>query len=201
MKKKIIPVALLTVILPLSVLAVSDSTLDSNDRVWGNVRYEGENINEEGEIEATFEVKSLDEDGKGRGEEHKSEVATFVDKLIYIADRNGRLGDEIRNIALEQASSSEDVAEAVEKVGKRGKLKAFLIGKDYKNLGEIRSELAKTESRIERLNTEIEKLIPYEQNEIREELVKIETEREELLKFVSDNEKGFSLFGWLVKLF
>ncbi len=211
MKKTTIFVALLAIILPLSTYAVSDKALESGSGVWGNVKYEGENINEEGEIESRFEVKSststeaLDkgqnDDNSGLGEEHRSEVANFVRGLLLVADRNGGLGEEIRNIAREQASSSEDVAEAVERVEERSKLKIFLIGTDYKNLGEIRSELVKTESRVEKLKREMERLIPYEQKEIEAEIVKIESEREELLKFIEDNESQFSLFGWLVKLF
>jgi len=217
MKKTIIFWSFLAVILPLSTYAVSDKALESGGSAWGNVKYEGENINEEGEIESKFEVKSKSENGlneieietediddgdnKGRGEEHRSEVANFVQTLLLVADRNGGLGEEIRKIAREQASSSEDVAEAVERVEERSRFRIFLIGTDYKNLGEIRSELVKTESRVEKLKREMEKLIPFEQDQIKTEITKIESEKEELLKFIEDNESQFSLFGWLVKLF
>ena len=144
-----------------------------------------------------------DEDGddsKGRGEEHRSEVADFVEKLLYVADRNGGIGEEIRRIAREQASSTDDVAEAIEMVEKRGKFKVFLIGTDYKNLGAIRSELVKTEARIESLKRETEKLIPLEKDLLEGEISALQDEQDKLQSFIEDNEDRFSLFGWVAKL-
>lgn len=148
------------------------------------------------------ELDDLDEDKVGgRGEEHRSQVADSVHKLLNVADHNGKLGEEIRKIAHEQASSSEDVLEAIDKVEKRGKLKTFLIGTDYKNLGALRSEIAKTEARLEALKREMDKFIPLEQTVIETEISKLEDEQDKLESFVEDNEEVFSLFGWAIKLF
>lgn len=148
------------------------------------------------------ELDDLDEDKvEGIGEEHRSKVADSVNKLLNVADHNGKLGEEIRKIAHEQASSSDDVLEAIDKIEHRNKLKTFLIGTDYKNLGALRSEIAKTEARLEALKREMEKLIPLEQTVIETEISKLEDEQDKLESFVEDNEDHFSLFGWAIKLF
>ncbi len=159
------------------------------------VRTEQEEEADEPELEVEVETET-----RGRGTEHRSEVAEAVERLLYIADRNGGIGEEIRKIAREQASSSEDIARAVERVEERNEFKTFLIGTDYKNLGMIRSELVKMDARIASLGREVEKLIPFEQETIRAEIVTLETERERLQKFIEDNEGNFSLFGWLARL-
>lgn len=198
------------------VLAKEDESRGREAELVGQVRMEdGTDIDDLDEVEVEIELEDLedeldddsddsdedgDDDSRGRGEEHRSEVAEAVEKLLYIADRNGGIGEEIRKIAREQASSSEDIVEAVERVEERSKFKIFLIGTDYKNLGTIRSELVKMEARIAGLGREVEKLIPLEQETIRAEIVALETERERLQKFIEDNEDSFSLFGWVAKL-
>ena len=90
------------------------------------------------------EKKETSEKG---GDLHRSEVARFVETLLDVADRDDGIGEEVRTIAREQASSSEKIADAVNQIEQRSGVKTFLIGSDYKNIGAIRSEIAQTENR------------------------------------------------------
>lgn len=192
MKKKItIILAVFAIALPLSINAhgnvaqvakADDSVLEKD-----NVKFEGEDINEEGELEATFEVKKKEDDALGG--------------LLEVARKNGRFGDEIKRIVEEQKEALEETTKAKKSVESRGKLKTFLIGSDYKNIGAIRSEMVKTEARIEQLRREAEKLIPLERAEVEAEITKLEESEHELEHFIEENESKFSLFGWLAKLF
>lgn len=150
------------------------------------------------------EVDDIDEDtdDQGKADEHRSEVAKFVQTLLGASARMGGIGEEVRKIASEQASSTEKVASAVEKVEKREKWKTFLIGSDYENLGEIRSELVTTKNRLQRLSREVEKMASStEKVAVTTEIASLEQEEARIEAFVESNESKFSIFGWLVRLF
>ncbi|MEK7194589.1 MAG: hypothetical protein AAB660_02790 [Patescibacteria group bacterium] len=136
-----------------------------------------------------------------QGDDRKSDVAKAVANLLKIGNRNGGLGEEVRRIAREQASSTETIYEAKTKLENRGSLKTFLIGTDFKNLGVIRSEIVRTEARIEQLMREGEKLIDWDKNDIEAQITSLETNLTALETFISQNESRFSLFGWFAKLF
>lgn len=138
----------------------------------------------------------------GQGEMHRSAVAQFVQTLLDVADRMGDIGDEVRTIAQEQASSSEKVSEAAENVARRGWIATLLVGSDYKNLGMIRSELSTTENRIERLSREMERMASStEKTAVLSEIQSLRDEQSEIEGFVEENENKFSVFGWVVRLF
>lgn len=143
---------------------------------------------------------SDDDSDRGRGDDHRSEVARFVRVLLDAADRDGGLGEEVRIIAREQASSSEKVVNALEEVEDRGKIRVFFFGPDYKNLGAIRSEMVQTKNRIEQLGRKIEKASSTDATMIRAEILQMEQERAELEKYVTEREDRFSLFGWFAKM-
>jgi hypothetical protein len=151
------------------------------------------------------EDESGDDNGRGssgRGEEHRSEVARFVQTLLGVADRDGGIGEQVRTIAREQASSSEKVVGAIDEVENRGKVRTFFFGSDYKNLGVIRSEVAQTRNRIEQLNRELERSASSTDTTMaRAEIQTMEREQVRLETYIKDNEEKFSLFGWVVKMF
>lgn len=144
--------------------------------------------------------------GKATGEinkeAHRSVVSNFVQNLLNVADREGGIGEQVRVIAQEQNQSASTTIQAMEKIQIRSKVKTFFIGSDYKNLGELRSEMVQTENRLEQLN----KLIETTQNagdktELQNQIKLLEQEQIKIESFINANESKFSLFGWLVKFF
>ncbi len=143
-----------------------------------------------------------DKDNKGRGEEYRSEVANAVKKLLEVANRQGGIGAEVREIAREQEESAATTTEAIKEIEDRGGFKTFLIGSDYKNIGKIRSELANTEKRIERLEAAVGKLpAGADKTELENQITALKQAQADLNEFVEENEDKFSLFGWMVRLF
>jgi hypothetical protein len=143
--------------------------------------------------------------GKGQqmAETHRSAVATFVQSLVSVADREkGGIGEQVRVIAQQQNVSGFEVSEEITAVESRGKIKTFLIGSDYKNLGALRSEMVQTRNRIGQLQRLVDKATTEEDKTIlQDQITKLEKERTDINKFITDNENKFSLFGWFVKLF
>ncbi len=143
-----------------------------------------------------------DKGGKGEGEKHRSVVADVVQSLKNLADRDGGIGDEVRAIAQEQASSSEHAAEVMAKVEARSSLLAFLFGAGFWNIGALRSELATTANHIERLTKAKDRVINADVKAgIDAQISALEKANADANAFVQANEDTFSVFGWFSKLF
>lgn len=159
----------------------------------------GENKNK---ATSSRETRPGNKKGTTTAELHRSEVAKFVQTLLSSSTRIGGIGEQVRLIAQEQASSTEKTVAAIEKVEQRGTFKTFIIGADYKNLGVIRSELVTMQNRVERLSAEAERMASStEKNTLIQEIVALGEERLKIETFIKNNEDVFSLFGWVRKIF
>ncbi|MEK9177050.1 MAG: hypothetical protein AAB923_02020, partial [Patescibacteria group bacterium] len=156
-------------------------------------------------VEPQERRQRADDDGDesyGRGDEHKSAVAKAVASLIAAADRDGGIGEEVREIAMEQQAVHEEVAEGMEKVETRNPLITFLFGTDYKTLGALRSSLVTSQNGIDRLMAARDRATdPAVQVELDVEIQALEEENAHAETFIEENESKFSLLGWLVKFF
>lgn len=140
--------------------------------------------------------------GQANAEEHRSVVSEFVQKTLEVADRQGGIGQQVREIANQQNDSEETTVNAMEKVKNRNKIQTFLFGSDYKNLGVLRSEIVQTRNRLEQLNREMEKIQNQaDKTQLQSQIQLMDQEQEKLQVFVDQQGSKFSLFGWLVKMF
>ena len=152
------------------------------------------------------EQEQQQEQGRVRGQtnaqQHRSVVANFVQSLVHIADREpGGIGEQVRTIAQQQNQSASTTVQAMERVENRNRIRTFLFGSDYKNLGALRSEMVQTRNRLEQLNRvmaniENEEDMVQLQNQIQE----MEQEQLRIENFIREQEGKFSFFGWLSKL-
>jgi len=137
------------------------------------------------------------------GAEHRSTVATFVQNLLNVADREQEgIGEEVKAIAQAQNETKDKVADGIDKINNRSKIKTFLIGTDYKNIGQLRSEMVKTRNQIDQLNRLVDKTTSEEnKTTLQGQIQTLEQEQQKIEDFLKANESKFSLFGWFVKLF
>ncbi len=154
------------------------------------------------ENEREVKVENISVEKKADVDTRRSAVADFVKNLLDVADRNvGGIGAEVREVAQEQNDSEEKVTEAIKKVENRNKWKNFFLGTDYKNVGALRSEIAKTENRLAKLNKTLEKMASStDAVKINEQIQSLKQLQDKLNAFLKQNESKFSLFGWFVKL-
>jgi len=141
--------------------------------------------------------------GKNQAEKHRSTVSGFVQKLLKVADNEkNNIGEEVRVIAQEQDQNKEKIADQIDTVQRRSKIKTFLIGTDYKNVGALRSEMVQTRNRIDQLNKLVEQTTnEADKAEIQTQITVIKTEQINIETMLTTNESEFSLFGWVRKLF
>lgn len=140
------------------------------------------------------------EQGQSNAEQHRSTVANFVQGLLEVADRDEGIGQQVRLIAQQQNQSASTTIRAMETVQTRSRIKTFLIGTDYKNLGVLRGEVVQTRNRLEQLNRIMENVQNEgDKTELQNQIQTLEQEQMRIENFIKAQENKFSLFGWLVR--
>jgi len=164
-----------------------------------------------GTVNATSEDEDEDatsSNGQLNAIAHRSVVANFVQNLLKVASSTeGGIGQQVRVIAQQQNDSDATTTGAITKINNRGKIKIFLIGSDYKNLGTLRSEMVHTRNRISQLTRLIQNATGTSATDtaatgtIQAQIQTLEQEQTKIENFIKAQEGKFSLFGWLLKLF
>lgn len=147
-------------------------------------------------------IVNKDGEEKEQGEEHRSDVANAVQVLLEAADRDGGIGKDVREIAQTLASSSEKAEKARNEVANRPLWMTLLFGEDYKNLGELRSQLVTTQNSIDRLTGALERASTTSvKAELQEQIDTLKDMAADTEEFLKSHEETFSVFGWFFKMF
>lgn len=142
------------------------------------------------------------DNGQLTAESHRNAVANFVQSLLKVADREGGVGAQVREVARAQQDSASNSSDAITKVQSRSALRTFFLGSDYRNLGQLRSEMAKTSANISKLQNLIaDATSTSDKAELTAQLQVLENSQTKISAFVQTHENVFSLFGWFVRLF
>lgn len=131
------------------------------------------------------------------------QISTEVSqKLQQVAQgEEPQVQNRIHQVAQEQAQLGQEVSQSVEKVEKRGGVAKFFIGSDYKNLGQLRSSLAKNENQIRQLTQTLDEIESEEDKQVvKEQIALLMEDRAQLKSFVRENEEGFSVLGWAFRM-
>lgn len=133
---------------------------------------------------------------------HRSTVASFIESLLNVANREGGIGAEVRLIAQVQNESASTSVNAIAKIENRAKIQTFLFGSDYKNLGELRSEIVTTKNNIDKLKRLSDKATSdVDKAELAAQIKVLEDSQVKIEAFIKAHEDSFSVFGWFVRLF
>ncbi len=90
---------------------------------------------------------------------------------------------------------------AIKTMDKRGKAMKFLIGPDYKNAGQIRSDVVSLRNDIDKLEKIKDDVDTTNAEDVQVAIDELQTEADSLDVQLEDQLSGFSLFGWLAKRF
>lgn len=155
----------------------------------------------------TVNLKNFEQADKSKGRTnaliHKEKVEEVVNNLEQIATQeesagNTETSNQIQQVVSEQEQTQEQTASAIEQVEKRGKIKTFLVGTDYKNIGQLRSNLVHNRNEIRKLTRTLARTLTEENKALIEtQLATLMQERERIKTIITTNESAFSLFGWV----
>ena len=167
------------------------------------VQNQGEDTQIQTQEQNAVQTKDKNENKKqDNAEAHRSAVASFVQSLLSVADREGGIGQEVRVIANQQNEMKDRAADLIYAVENRSKVKTFFIGTSYRNVGELRSQMVQTRNQAEQLKKLMEKTTnEQDKTELQNQIQTMEQEQTRINDFITQNESKFSLFGWAVKLF
>lgn len=201
-----------------SMVAVAKNDNSKNSETKGEkVTEEKNNKNEEIQKNNIKDVSSLTEykkvdakKGETNAQLHKDKTTEVIENLEQVSIEGDTTGTEvvieaknkakkqIEEVATEQVASQLEVVEAIEGVEDDGAVKKFFFGPDYKNLGQLRSELVQNRNQIRKLTQAMETL---NQNggdtlELKNQLTLLTQERSRISDIISNNQETFSLLGW-----
>jgi len=141
--------------------------------------------------------------GETNAQIHKEKNEKVVKELEKVATQeksagNTEISNQIEQVVQEQEQIQEQAMEAISEVEDRGKVKTFLLGTDYKNLGQLRSNLVQNRNQIRKLTQTMSQVQNEgEQTLLQAQLETLMQERERIKTVITTNESGFSLFGWV----
>jgi len=184
----------------------SSDNATSSDKATSSINNndlgEATSSDSDSDSESESESDSDNATSSNMGEQHRSEVAKVVQSLVKVANKDSNIGEEVRAVAQQEKDSGDKVKEKMNTVEKRNGFKTFLIGSDYKNLGDLRSELVTTQNNLDRLNVALEKTTSSTTKaELQTQIDKLSTILTNAKNFIKSEEGKFSLFGWLLKMF
>ncbi len=180
----IIITKLLIITLPLVVVGIIATNFFSNIQSTGSVQ---------GKKTEASTGNSAKDNQYLNGSIHKLENVTKTTK-------NKEVKAQLNQIINEEEQSDATIAASIKNMeGRPGYLK-FVIGEDYKNAGQVRSEVVHLRNQIAKLERVQEKAGASDSGAIAASIATFQAELNSIENYLYEKLQGFSLFGWLSKL-
>jgi hypothetical protein len=172
-------------------------------------KVETQNQGEESQIQ-TQEMEQEENEGTNGGQfgenrnqnayEHMSTVAQKVQSLQMLGDREGGLGEQIREIARTQNESQDKIQTELGKLDERQGWLKSLIGPDFSAVKNIKMELEQNRVRMQQLEKLQNELFNQgDVTTIKEMTQALIAENEALQNKLTQEEGTKSMFGWLFR--
>jgi hypothetical protein len=135
-------------------------------------------------------------------EQRKSQVADAVREILQVAERNGVSGQQAGIIAQMQIQNREKIEASLQKVQSRSGFAKFFIGPDYGEIKNAKGLLEQNKEQIRQLNEIKNQLSDQNDQQIlTEQIQTLEQANLQIENSLENSQKGFSLFGWLFRIF
>ncbi len=161
------------------------------------------NKNQQREETKVKETKrNNDEEKTSMGEQRRSQVANAVHQMLQVADRVGGIGEQVRVVAQSQQQNHEEVENELDKIKDRSGFAKFFIGPKYEEIEKAKDLIKQDKEKITKLE-ELKSTLTSEEDKVKvdEQISIIKGAITEVEKIVGEEQTGFSLFGWLAKIF
>lgn len=206
MKKNIIAVVL-ALTLGLTALAMAKNDNAGGGKTKGN---NSDKTSQSPKMNKPVNLKNFERadrmTGKTNAQLHKEKIQEVVKNLEQAAKNEKSVGNpgisnEVVQVAEQEEAVETPTTQAIAEVEHRGKIKTFLLGTDYKNLGQLRSSLVHNRNQIRALTRTLS-LVQASGGDtalIQGQLETLMQERERIKSVITANESSFSIFGWIAK--
>jgi len=129
-------------------------------------------------------------------------IETAIQNLNRVAERNNNpeVGEQIRSMVQNHKRVQTRTKTVLQQMNQRNKAVRFLFGPDYKNAGQVRSDIVDLRNDIKKLEKIKEDSLPADVADVQGAVDNLQAEADELEAQLEEQLSGFSLFGWLAKL-
>ena len=155
-------------------------------------------------IAPSFALAQGNQQGQGEQQQVAGNrgIETAVQNLSRVTERNNNpeIGEQIRSMVQNHERVQTRTETALRQMSQRNKALKFLIGPDYKNAGQVRSDVVSLRGDIGKLEQIKDDALPADVEDIQGAIDELQVEAGGLETQLTEQLSGFSLFGWLVKL-
>jgi len=153
------------------------------------------------EQESLQATSSANQNKNQTAEQNMERVQERVQALLQI-QTTGSLGDQIKTQARAQIQNQEQIEEQLNKVEARKGVIKFFIGPHYPGLEDLKEQLEQNQliiAQLQRLQNQIAN--QGDKTAIQEAIQALTQENTSLQERINEQEKSFSLLGWLFRWF
>ncbi|KKT89608.1 MAG: hypothetical protein UW95_C0001G0053 [Parcubacteria group bacterium GW2011_GWC1_45_14] len=142
-------------------------------------------------------VKAVDDNAQIEQQKQKEELERQQEEIIR---KKEQIRDELEKDELEKENLFKNQKNLVASIENKKAAIVFLLGPDYKNIGQLRSELVKNSALSKKLQEKLNDEMDEESRiMIQEEIQQISSQQETINNVIEKSENVFSLFGWAFK--
>jgi hypothetical protein len=129
-------------------------------------------------------------------------IETATQNLNRVVERNNNpeTGEQIRSMLQNHEEVQTRTKTALHQMSQRNQAVKFMIGPDYKNAGQVRSDVVGLRNDISKLEQIREQSLPADVGDVQGAIDELQVEADGLETELTQQLSGFSLFGWLAKL-
>jgi hypothetical protein len=158
----------------------------------------------------TNQIKTNEQSGTQNGNktgstvagQRRSDVANAVQEMLQVADRNGGIGQQVKTIAQTQTQNQEKLETSLQKVQSRSGFAKFFVGPNYGEINNAKKILEQNKEQIKQLNQVKNQLANQgDAQNLTQQIQTLEQVNLEIENFLGTAQKGFSLFGWMFRMF
>jgi len=198
--KKIISISILAIsllVLPTIVLAQGKQQgqgVQQQDRVQDPTTHEDTTV-------VSPQGNQQNQGGQQVGTGNKG-IKTAIQNLNRVAERNNNpeIGEQVRSMVQNHEGVQTRTKTALQQMSQRNKAVKLMIGPDFKNAGQVRSDVVSLRNDIRKLERIKENSLPADASDVQGAIDELQIEADELEAQLTEQLSGFSLFGWLAKL-
>lgn len=114
---------------------------------------------------------------------------------------NPEIGEQVRVMIQNHEQIQTRTKTSLQKMSNRNQAVKFLIGPDYKNAGQVRSDVVGLRNDISQLEKIKEDATATDEEDIQTAIDELQVEADQLDAQLEEQLSGFSLFGWLARRF
>ena len=129
-------------------------------------------------------------------------IETGIRSLNRVVERanNPEVGEQVRTMVQSHEEIQVRTETALKKMAERSKVMKLVVGPDYKNAGEVRSDVVGLRNDIKKLESMKGDAVKLDADDIQSSIEELKAEADGLEADLTEQLSGFSLFGWLARL-